>query len=74
MIIVLSPLMQQQIIDFLEAQSDPSFKFEKKKGIELYFTTDAADAEAAADIAKQRIKSQPTFSPLLIKVRTEEYL
>ncbi|WP_040534251.1 hypothetical protein [Schleiferilactobacillus shenzhenensis] len=74
MIIVLSPLMQQQIIDFLEKQSAPAFHFEKKKGIELYFTTDAQDTAAAAATAKQRIKAEPTFAPLLIKVRTEEYL
>lgn len=74
MIIVNSAIMQDKIIDILEACKEASFKFIKKEGIRIYFETDMEDQEAAAKIAKAEIKKDPIGGTLLFSVKTEEYI
>lgn len=74
MIIVNSPVMQDDIIKTLEASEDPTFTYTKKSGIKLYFETSMDDAEAAAKIAKSLIKEQPFGKAILFSVITQEYV
>lgn len=73
MIIVNSPLMHDEIIETLENNAEPSFTFEKKEGIKLYFETNMENQEEAAAIAKQLIK-KATQNLIIFSVRTEEYI
>lgn len=73
MIIVNSPLMHDKIIETLENSTEPSYTFQKKEGIKLYFETDMEDQEEAAALAKQMIK-KATQNLIVFSVRTEEYI
>lgn len=72
MIIVNSPLMQNEMIEQLEGSTDPTFKFIKKEGIKLYFETSADNHEEAAKIAKQLIKEK-VGNAIMFNVITQEY-
>lgn len=74
MIIVNSPIMQDKIIEILEASNEASFKFIKKNGIRIYFEVDMVDDEEAAKIAKSEIKKDPISGALIFSVKTEEYI
>ncbi|MGM0523871.1 MAG: hypothetical protein ACQER2_07500 [Bacillota bacterium] len=61
MIEISSPTQQERIIELLTAidTGDVTFTFKEKKGISLYFETNASDLEEAAKIAKSAIKAEP---------------
>ncbi|GEM01528.1 hypothetical protein SAMN05421839_11236 [Halolactibacillus halophilus] len=61
MIEISSPTQQDRIIELLTAinTDDVTFTFKEKKGISLYFETNASDLEEAAKIAKSAIKAEP---------------
>lgn len=61
MIEISSPTQQERIIELLTASEtgDVTFTFKEKKGISLYFETNASDLEEAAKIAKSAIKAEP---------------
>lgn len=73
MIIVFSPLIHEEIQHMLEGLEEPNFRFIKKEGIRLYFETDMADKEKAAEIAEKVIKGSQYGSIILFVVRTSEY-
>ncbi|WP_159519133.1 hypothetical protein [Erysipelothrix urinaevulpis] len=68
MIIVNSPLMQDEIKAAVEAIESPTFTFVKKDGIRLYFETESEDLEAAVKIAKTEIKNMPNATALFFSV------
>ena len=72
MIIVNSPLMQEEIKAILEGIENPKFKFIKKSGIRLYFETDSTDLDEAALIAKAEIKKHPQASTIYFSVKAEQ--
>lgn len=59
-------LSQDKIIDLLNSFDKESitFTFKEKKGIKLFFETNAEDLEQAAKLAKAEIKAQPWGSVL----------
>lgn len=69
MIKVSSAMRQDDIIELLNANEEEgiSFTFKEKKGIALFFETDAEDKEKAAQLAKEQIKAQDWGSVLFFQ-------
>ncbi len=69
MIEISSAVQQEKIIELLNNfnQEGIQFSFKEKKGINLYFETNANDLENASKIAKSAIKSQPWGSVLYFR-------
>ena len=71
MIIVNSPLMQNEIIHILESLRTPEFTFVKKRGIRLYFETNVIDPHHAAKLAKQAIKADQNTHVMFYSVHAK---
>ncbi|GGB43248.1 hypothetical protein F3157_08980 [Virgibacillus dakarensis] len=69
MIEISSAVQQDKIIELLNNYSEEGtqFSFKDKKGINLYFETNANDLEKAAKLAKSAIKNQPWGSVLYFR-------
>jgi len=69
MIEVSSAVQQDKIIELLNNYNEEGihFSFKEKKGINLYFETNAIDLEQASKLAKTAIKSQPWGSVLYFR-------
>lgn len=59
---------QEFVIQLLEGNEEPKFKFEKKEGIKLFFTSTEEDNQKAADTAKTIIKSSKLGQALYFQV------
>ncbi|KRN28162.1 hypothetical protein IV38_GL001614 [Lactobacillus selangorensis] len=71
MIVLDAPIQQDKIIDLLNGynKDDVTFKFEKKQGIKLFFSTNQSDLDAAAEIAKKAIKAESWGSVLYFRAQ-----
>ncbi|WP_440897645.1 hypothetical protein ACS127_06680 [Amphibacillus sp. Q70] len=69
MIEISSASQQDNIIELLNNLNEEGieYSFKEKKGISLYFETNAEDLEKAAKLAKSTIKRQPWGSVLYFR-------
>ena len=69
MIVINVAMQHDNIIELLNSlnQEDMTFSFKEKKGIKLYFETNASDLDRAAKVAKDAIKAQPWGSVLYLQ-------
>lgn len=68
MIIVSCPIKQDFVIECLEKCTDYKFTFKSKQGINLKFSVDTDDKEAAVKAAKAAIKATEVGSVLYFQV------
>jgi hypothetical protein len=70
MIEISSAVYQDKIIELLNNLNidGVQFSYKEKKGINLYFETNADDLEKASSLAKSAIKNQPWGSVLYFRV------
>lgn len=61
MIVLSAPIQQDKIIELLDGSDidGTTFAFKEKKGIKLFFETNATDLDAAAKLAKSTVKAEP---------------
>jgi hypothetical protein len=69
MIEISSAVHQDKIIELLNGYNEQGiqFSFKEKKGINLYFETNAEDLEKASNLTKSAIKKQPWGSVLYFR-------
>lgn len=68
MMVVSCPIKQDFIIECLEKCEDYKFKYEGKQGINMKFSVDCDDMEAAVKAAKAAIKATDVGSVLYFQV------
>lgn len=68
MIIVACPIKQDFVVECLEKCADFKFKYEGKQGINMKFSHDSKDTDAAIKAAKAAIKATEVGSVLYFQV------
>lgn len=68
MIIVACPIKQDFVIECLEKCTDFNFKYEGKQGINMKFSVDTDDIDAAIKAVKATIKATEVGSVLYFQV------
>jgi len=73
MIVLNAPVQQDKIIETLTTYNEEglTFEFIEKKGMKLYFNTNATDLEATAKKVKEIIKETPYGAVLYFQVTAE---
>ena len=63
--------MQEEIKNLVQNIEKPNYKFIKKRGIRLYFTTNTQDLDQAVLILQEEIKKLPEASVIFFAVTVE---
>lgn len=74
MVIVVTPLYQDKVIELIREKHGEDISFKEKQGINLYFTSETLSDDDMAAIIKKTIKASTFGASMMFKVLTKLYV